>query len=318
MLAMVPLTIHVSRHLLHRRPHPLRAVRRLAVHDLRRRLLLVPEDDGPDVRRDARQAALLADVRRLQPDLRADAPDRRRRACRGASPTTRSSSRAGTCSSRSRASCSGSRRWSSSTTWSRSWRGGARAEANPWRSLTLEWQVSSPPPIFNFDARADRRRRPVRVRRPRRGARDLPARGGGADQPSREPCRPVSPRPAAGRRVDGQHPRPRQRDDRRRRAARRGARARTREGDARFHVVVPQTPAAPRQRDLRRGGARLRAGARRPRARVHARRGHRGHRRGRRRRPVQRRDGRDRRATASTRSSSRRCRPRSRAGCGAT
>ncbi len=33
-----------------------------------------------------------------------------------------------------------------------SWRGGARASANPWRSLTLEWQVSSPPPIFNFDA----------------------------------------------------------------------------------------------------------------------------------------------------------------------
>jgi cytochrome c oxidase subunit 1 len=32
-----------------------------------------------------------------------------------------------------------------------SWRGGARAEANPWRSLTLEWQVSSPPPVFNFD-----------------------------------------------------------------------------------------------------------------------------------------------------------------------
>src|SRR3954449_12536186 len=33
----------------------------------------------------------------------------------------------------------------------RSWRSGARAEANPWRALTLEWQVSSPPPIFNFD-----------------------------------------------------------------------------------------------------------------------------------------------------------------------
>src|SRR3954464_2355847 len=33
-----------------------------------------------------------------------------------------------------------------------SWRGGPRAEANPWRALTLEWQVSSPPPIFNFDA----------------------------------------------------------------------------------------------------------------------------------------------------------------------
>jgi cytochrome c oxidase subunit 1 len=31
-------------------------------------------------------------------------------------------------------------------------RGGARAPANPWRALTLEWQVSSPPPLFNFDA----------------------------------------------------------------------------------------------------------------------------------------------------------------------
>ena len=32
-----------------------------------------------------------------------------------------------------------------------SWRAGPIAEANPWRALTLEWQVSSPPPIFNFD-----------------------------------------------------------------------------------------------------------------------------------------------------------------------
>src|SRR5687768_403630 len=32
-----------------------------------------------------------------------------------------------------------------------SWRGGPRASANPWRALTLEWQVTSPPPIFNFD-----------------------------------------------------------------------------------------------------------------------------------------------------------------------
>jgi cytochrome c oxidase subunit 1 len=28
---------------------------------------------------------------------------------------------------------------------------GERAGANPWHALTLEWQVSSPPPIFNFD-----------------------------------------------------------------------------------------------------------------------------------------------------------------------
>ena len=32
-----------------------------------------------------------------------------------------------------------------------SWRHGPLAEANPWRAHTLEWQVSSPPPIFNFD-----------------------------------------------------------------------------------------------------------------------------------------------------------------------
>jgi cytochrome c oxidase subunit 1 len=32
-----------------------------------------------------------------------------------------------------------------------SWRSGARAGDNPWRSLTMEWQVSSPPPVFNFD-----------------------------------------------------------------------------------------------------------------------------------------------------------------------
>jgi cytochrome c oxidase subunit 1 len=32
-----------------------------------------------------------------------------------------------------------------------SWVRGKRAPANPWRSMTIEWQVSSPPPIFNFD-----------------------------------------------------------------------------------------------------------------------------------------------------------------------
>jgi cytochrome c oxidase subunit 1 len=32
-----------------------------------------------------------------------------------------------------------------------SWRNGPPAGDNPWRAMTLEWQVSSPPPIFNFD-----------------------------------------------------------------------------------------------------------------------------------------------------------------------
>jgi cytochrome c oxidase subunit 1 len=33
-----------------------------------------------------------------------------------------------------------------------SWVRGPLAGDNPWRAMTLEWQVSSPPPIFNFDA----------------------------------------------------------------------------------------------------------------------------------------------------------------------
>jgi cytochrome c oxidase subunit 1 len=32
-----------------------------------------------------------------------------------------------------------------------SWKYGPPAPGNPWRALTLEWQVTSPPPIFNFD-----------------------------------------------------------------------------------------------------------------------------------------------------------------------
>ena len=32
-----------------------------------------------------------------------------------------------------------------------SWKYGPRAGANPWRSKTIEWLISSPPPTFNFD-----------------------------------------------------------------------------------------------------------------------------------------------------------------------
>ena len=32
-----------------------------------------------------------------------------------------------------------------------SWRFGPKAAGNPWRAHSIEWQVSSPPPIFNFD-----------------------------------------------------------------------------------------------------------------------------------------------------------------------
>ena len=65
------------RHVLRRRAHPLRAARGIVIHDLRRDLLLVPEDDRPDVQRTAREVALLADLRRVQPDVLPDAHHRR-------------------------------------------------------------------------------------------------------------------------------------------------------------------------------------------------------------------------------------------------
>ena len=32
-----------------------------------------------------------------------------------------------------------------------SWARGPIAGSNPWRAMTIEWQVTSPPPVFNFD-----------------------------------------------------------------------------------------------------------------------------------------------------------------------
>ena len=32
-----------------------------------------------------------------------------------------------------------------------SWLRGPKAPPNPWRAHSIEWQVSSPPPLFNFD-----------------------------------------------------------------------------------------------------------------------------------------------------------------------
>ena len=53
--------------------------------------------------------------------------------------------------------------------------------------MTLEWQVSSPPPIFNFDEMPQVVGNPVRVRRP--GARHAILNGDRADAHELEPAR---------------------------------------------------------------------------------------------------------------------------------
>ena len=74
--AVSPVRHPADRHLLHRRPLPLRALRRRRPRLLRRLLLLVAEGLRPHAQRDARQVELLADAHRLQPHVRADAHPR--------------------------------------------------------------------------------------------------------------------------------------------------------------------------------------------------------------------------------------------------
>ena len=165
-------------HVLRRRAHPLRAARRLAVHDLRRDLLLVPEDDRADVQRAARQGALLADVRRLQRDVLPDAL-LGTRACRAAWPTTRREFGELNFFISIASFVLGASFIVFVYNMIVSWKRGPPAPANPWRALTLEWQVSSPPPIFNFDEIPQVVGEPVRVRRAGRAARGLERRSNG-------------------------------------------------------------------------------------------------------------------------------------------
>ena len=80
-----------------------------------------------------------------------------------------------------------------------SWAHGPSAPGNPWRAMTLEWQVSSPPPMFNFDEIPQVVGSPYEYGRP-----VLDTRSSGRRSPSRS-ARPVGP-------TDEPHPRDRERD----------------------------------------------------------------------------------------------------------
>ena len=138
-------------HVLHRRAHPLRALRRLRVHDLRGRLLLVPEDDRPHVLETLGKwhfwLTFLSFNATFFPMHYVGLRGMPRRVfdyeeafgdlnlfisiasfVLGASFVIFVYNMVTELAARRRS-----------------------PEANPWHARTLEWQVSSPPPIFNFD-----------------------------------------------------------------------------------------------------------------------------------------------------------------------
>src|SRR6266550_365019 len=67
-----------------------------------------------------------------------------------------------------------------------SWRYGPKAPANPWHARTIEWLVSSPPPIFNFDQIPRVVGGPYEYGVP--GARHAILAGEGAEVPTPEPA----------------------------------------------------------------------------------------------------------------------------------
>ena len=150
---LAPGRLPAPRLVLRRRPHALRAVRRLGVRAVRGHLLLVPEVHRQAAARGLGPRALRADVRRLQPDVPRAAQARASKACPAGSPATcpTTGSPRSTGCRRSARSSSARRRcpflWN---VW-RTRKRGTPAGDNPWGGHTLEWATTSPPPPHNFD-----------------------------------------------------------------------------------------------------------------------------------------------------------------------
>ena len=204
-----------------------------------------------------------------------------------------------------------------------SWRGGPRARANPWRALTLEWQVSSPPPIFNFDAIPTVVGGPYEygvpgavhgVLKGAEVAQPAGATASGAGHGSGSLVADKDEGVAAMPSTSSSSP------TRRSAAPRCSSLVEERAQGARHELHARRADDAPALglRHLRRRRARRRAGAPRPRALLPARRGRRRQRRGRRRGSVHGDDRRDRRVPARRDHHLDAARRRPRAGCGAT
>ena len=149
----LPRRLAAAGQLLRGGPHPLRAVRRQRLRDLRRALLLVPEDVGPDADRGPREALLLGHVRGLQPHLPGPAQPRARRdaAAHLRVPGGRPGWDVFNMLSTVGSFMLGIGVCITLANVLMSIKKGKKAGNDPWQGNTLEWFVPSPPPANNFD-----------------------------------------------------------------------------------------------------------------------------------------------------------------------
>jgi cytochrome c oxidase subunit 1 len=152
--AAVPVDFAPPRHLLRRRPHPLRALRGQRVCGLRRPVLLVPEDLGPDAQRGPGEDSLLPHVRghepRVLPAALLGLEGMPRRVAYYA-PQFEFINQVVTVS----AMVLGFAQLLVFANLFYVWKFGKKVGNDPWNhepnTRTFEWEIPSPPPHFNFE-----------------------------------------------------------------------------------------------------------------------------------------------------------------------